>query len=49
VRTYHEPDNRVTDHASGMQIAYSELEKRLDDLIVARAWAGAAGKRSGRT
>lgn len=49
MRTYHEPDNRVVDHASGMEIAYSELEKRLDDLIVARMRAGAKDKQSGRT
>lgn len=25
VRTYHEPDNRVTDHASGFRQTYSEV------------------------
>lgn len=50
VRTYHEADNRVTDHASGEVIAWSELDKRLGDLIEARVRAGAVvGKRSGRT
>ena len=49
VRTYHEADNRVTDHASGEVIAWSELDKRLGDLIEARVRAGAVvGKRSGR-
>ena len=48
VRTYHEPDNRVTDHASSEQIAWSELDKRLGDLIEARAKVGQSSKRSGR-
>lgn len=48
VRTYHEADNRVTDHASGEQIAWSELDKRFGDMIEARAKAGPTGKRSGR-
>ena len=50
VRTYHEADNRVTDHASGAQIARSELEsaKRFGYLIEARARTGATGKQSGR-
>ena len=53
VRTYHEADNRVTDHASGMQIAWSELDKKTDDLIRSRAHAVRVGlvppKQSGRT
>lgn len=50
VRTYHEADNRVTDHASGAQIAWSELEsaKRFGYLIESRARVGATGKQSGR-
>lgn len=49
VRTYHEADNRVTDHASGEQMSWSELEKRFGDMIEARARTGATGKQSGRT
>lgn len=53
VRTYHEADNRVTDHASGEQIAHSELDKKLDDLVRSRAHAVRSGlapaKQSGRT
>lgn len=49
LRTYHHADNRVVDHASEMQIAWSELDKRFGELITARALAGATGKRSGRT
>lgn len=48
VRTYHEADNRVMDHASGEQIAWSEMDKRIGDLIEARARVGATGKQSGR-
>ena len=48
VRTYHEADNRVVDHASGEQIAWAELDKRFGDMIEARARAGATGKKSGR-
>ncbi len=39
VRTYHEADNRVSDHASGVTISWSELDKRIDDLIEARMLA----------
>ena len=53
VRTYHEADNRVTDHATGEQIAWSEKDKKLDDMIRSRAHAVATGlvppKQSGRT
>ena len=48
VRTYHEADNRVMDHASGEQIAWSELDKRFGEMVEARARAGATGKQSGR-
>jgi protein subunit release factor A len=30
VRTYHEPDNRVTDHASGLTMSYRETVGRGD-------------------
>jgi peptide chain release factor 1 len=30
IRTYHEPDNRVTDHASGLQLPYREIVGRGD-------------------
>lgn len=38
VRTYHQPDNRVRDHASGLQQSWSEVVEnlRLDDQIEAR-------------
>jgi len=36
VRTYHEVDNRVTDHASGVTIPYGLLGKMFDELIEAR-------------
>ena len=53
VRTYHEVDNRVNDHATGEQIAWSEKDKKLDDLIRSRAHAVRRGlvppKQSGRT
>lgn len=39
VRTYHEVDNRVLDHASGEQMAWSELEKRFGDMVEARVRA----------
>lgn len=52
VRTYHEADNRVTDHASGDQIAWSELDKKMGDMVRSRAAAVRAGlvppKKSGR-
>jgi peptide chain release factor 1 len=39
IRTYHEADNRVTDHASGYQDTYSNvmIKGALDDMIDARA------------
>jgi protein subunit release factor A len=49
VRTYHAEDNWVKDHSSGHRISWSELEKRFDELVVARARAGAdEGHQSGR-
>lgn len=36
IRTYHEPDNRVKDHASGQEIRYTDLAKKFDELITAR-------------
>lgn len=41
VRTYHEPDNRVIDHASGLKDTYKNvvLNKNLGDMIEARAKA----------
>jgi protein subunit release factor A len=36
VRTYHEADNRVTDHASGLVVPFRSLDKRFGDLIRAR-------------
>jgi peptide chain release factor 1 len=41
VRTYHEPDNRVIDHASGVTTTYKKavLDGDLGDLIQARALA----------
>lgn len=41
VRTYHEPDNRVTDHLSGLQQEYKYVvdKNHLDDMIEARALA----------
>lgn len=52
IRTYHEADNRVLDHASGEQIAWSELDKKMDLMVRSRARAVALGivppKSSGR-
>lgn len=36
VRTYNTVDNRVVDHASGERCLWSDLDVRIDDLIVAR-------------
>jgi len=36
VRTYHEPDNRVTDHASGFKQAYKSVMKDIGPMIEAR-------------
>ena len=48
VRTYHEPDNYILDHASGERAPWSEIDKGVGSLIEARARAGATGKQSGR-
>lgn len=37
VRSYNIPDNRVFDHASGKEMAWTELDKRFGDMIEARA------------
>jgi protein subunit release factor A len=39
IRTYHEPDNRVTDHASGYQDTYTNvvLKGNMESVIEARA------------
>ena len=39
IRTYHEPDNRVTDHASGFTSTYNDviIKGNMDDMIEARA------------
>lgn len=43
VRTYHEPDNRVTDHASGETMTYKDvLKKGVGSLIEARLKAKGA-------
>lgn len=36
IRTYHEPDNRVKDKASGHVIPYKDLDKRFGELVEAR-------------
>lgn len=38
VRTYHEPDNRVKDHASGLVLPYEQVvgKKSLSEMIDAR-------------
>jgi protein subunit release factor A len=39
IRTYHEPDNRVTDHASGVQDTYTNvvIKGNIENVIEARA------------
>lgn len=39
IRTYHEPDNRVTDHSSGLVDSYQNvvLKGHIDEMIEARA------------
>ena len=41
IRTYHEPDNRVTDHASGFVDSYTNvvIKGNMDEIIEARAKA----------
>ena len=41
VRTYHEPDNRVTDHASGKRQTYGEVVDKCDiaEMVDARRFA----------
>jgi peptide chain release factor 1 len=41
IRTYHEPDNRVTDHASGLTDSYTSVIVKgdVEDMIIARAKA----------
>lgn len=41
IRTYHESDNRVTDHASGLQDSWTNvmIKGNLDVMITARAQA----------
>lgn len=41
IRTYHEPDNRVTDHASGLQDTYTNvmIKGNMEQMIEARAKA----------
>jgi peptide chain release factor 1 len=41
IRTYHEPDNRVTDHASGLVDTYTNvvIKGNIDDMVTARAKA----------
>ena len=41
IRTYHEPDNRVTDHASGLTDSWTNviIKGNIDSMIMARARA----------
>ena len=41
IRTYHEPDNRVTDHASGFVDSYTNvvIKGNIEDVVEARAKA----------
>jgi peptide chain release factor 1 len=39
IRTYHFADNRITDHASRFRISADELDKRFEELIIARQQA----------
>lgn len=41
IRTYHEPDNRVVDHASGLVDTYQNVVEKgyIDDMVEARAKA----------
>ena len=47
IRTYSIVENRVTDHASGLQMAWSEMDKHFGDMIESRAKQSAiSGKHS---
>lgn len=39
IRTYHEPDNRVLDHASGLTDTYTNviIKGNIDEMVIARA------------
>lgn len=39
IRTYHEPDNRVVDHASGLTDSFQNviIKGNIDEMIIARA------------
>lgn len=41
IRTYHEPDNRVVDHASGFVDSYQNvvLKGNIEDVVIARSKA----------
>jgi len=41
IRTYHEPDNRVTDHASGVTDTWTNIfaKDNIDIMVTARAKA----------
>lgn len=41
IRTYHEPDNRVVDHASGLTDTYQNviIKGDIEDMVLARAQA----------
>ena len=36
IRTYHEPDDRVKDHASGLKMSYRMILKNIGPMIEAR-------------
>lgn len=37
VRSYNIVDNRVIDHASGLEMSWSEMEKKFDEMVNVRA------------
>ena len=49
IRTYHEPDNRVKDHASGLMLSWDEVlhGRGLDAMVAARATEVRYAERSG--
>lgn len=51
IRTYHEPDDRVIDHASGKQFSYKHTVGKGDikPLIEARRYGKAISERNGST